>query len=120
MTAIIRNLPYLTRKDDGQVVPNSATALWNLDLGKLALQEGWGLFDVNGTLDLQRLDEPEDGGKPVFDSDADAIRYVVNRALEGSAFHLLAIYLDRRDMEYQAWLPGEFITLAGLKENANG
>ncbi len=103
-----------------QILPDSAAALWSTDLSIQAMKEGWSLFDVSGRLDLQCVDEPEDGSAPVFPDDESAIRYVVNRALKGSAFHLLAIYLDRRDLAYRAWLPYELITLAGLKENVNG
>jgi hypothetical protein len=57
-----------------------------------ALAEGWDLFDVDGRLQLQRLDCPSDfcaslGDKPVFKSDADAIIFVALAANEGSAYH---------------------------------
>jgi hypothetical protein len=63
-----------------------------------ALQEGWDLFDVDGRLQLQRIDCPGDHRHvgvdydyPKWHSDADAIVFVARRAYDGSDYHYDAI-----------------------------
>ena len=60
-----------------------------------ALAEGWDLFDVDGRLQLQRIDDPTVNGlpydEPKFPSDAEAILYVAAQANLGSAYHREAI-----------------------------
>lgn len=61
-----------------------------------ALSEGWDLFDVEGRIQLQRIDDPaSDEGlgyhDPKFASDADALIYVAVRAHGGSIYHRDAI-----------------------------
>jgi hypothetical protein len=53
-----------------------------------AIDEGWALFDSDGCLDLQRIDEDE-----IFDNDQDAIDYVRNEAEAGSEYHKRALQL---------------------------
>jgi hypothetical protein len=61
-----------------------------------ALREGWDLFDVEGRLQLQRIDAPSDHEfldyeKPKFASDADAIIFVALQARAGSVYHRRAL-----------------------------
>jgi hypothetical protein len=65
---------------------------------KIAQNEGWDLFDVDGRLQLQKIDDPTncewlDYNDPKFKSDADAIIFVAMKANEGSAYHREAIEL---------------------------
>lgn len=56
--------------------------------------EGWGLFDVDGRLQLQRIDYPDEGDSaPEFDSDAHAIVWVARQAEYGSQYHMDALHL---------------------------
>lgn len=58
-----------------------------------AMKEGWDLFDVDGRIQLQRIDQPDDGDeKPKFPSDADAIIFVALQA-QTSAYHYGALDL---------------------------
>jgi hypothetical protein len=64
----------------------------------LALIEGWDLFDVDGRLQLQRIDDPAghealDYTMPKFASDAEAIIHVAMRATQGSMYHRNALEL---------------------------
>lgn len=60
----------------------------------IARAEGWGLFETEGRLQLQRNDEPESGqDAPKFASDADAIVHVVMQAQAGSTYHSKALSL---------------------------
>jgi hypothetical protein len=60
-----------------------------------AVAEGWDLFDVDGRIQLQRIDAPElDGSgydEPKFASDADALIFVALQAHAGAAYHREAI-----------------------------
>lgn len=61
-----------------------------------ALEEGWDLFDVEGRLQLQRIDCPADHNclkynEPLFPSDAHAIIHVALLADLGSKYHFDAI-----------------------------
>lgn len=64
-----------------------------------ALQEGWDLFDVDGRLQLQRIDNPSDHldilgyTEPKFQSDAHAIVEVATKARAGSKYHWDALHL---------------------------
>lgn len=61
-----------------------------------ALSEGWDLFDVEGRIQLQRIDDPANDeslgcAAPKFASDADALIHVALQANAGSAYHRDAI-----------------------------
>lgn len=64
-----------------------------------ALNEGWDLFEVDGRIQLQRIDCPADNQdvldytEPKFDSDADAIIAVALLANAGSPYHRQALEL---------------------------
>ena len=53
-----------------------------------AFAEGWGLFDLDDTLSIEKLDESDR-----FKSDDDARNYVLWQALHGSRYHLEAMEL---------------------------
>lgn len=57
-----------------------------------AFAEGWGLFETTvGPWEVQRIDAPEDGSEPRFQSDAHAIAHVYWLANEGSPLHRKAM-----------------------------
>lgn len=64
---------------------------------KQALNEGWGLFQVEGILHVQRIDAPDIDtlgySEPKFASDADAIIFVALQAHAGSPYHRAAVDL---------------------------
>lgn len=61
-----------------------------------ALSEGWDLFNVDGRVQLQRIDDPASVevlgyDEPKFASDADALIHLALHANAGSAYHRDAI-----------------------------
>jgi hypothetical protein len=82
--------------DDTFIEEDLPTQPWD---GGRALGEGWDLFEVDGRLQLQRIDCPSDHGdllpysEPKFSSDAQALIEVAARARQGSAYHLEALEL---------------------------
>lgn len=70
---------------------------WKLAGNDQAFAEGWGLFEVDGRYQLQRLDNPADLPElgyedPKFNSDMDALAHVVQQAVAGSVYHAEAMY----------------------------
>src|SRR3954471_4735819 len=61
--------------------------------------EGWALFDHDGTLQIQKVDDPEPGQGTLLGDDSEAYRLVCEKALQGSVMHVLALYLDGRSAE---------------------
>jgi hypothetical protein len=77
--------------------PNTTPAYPGWD-GHRASSEGWDLWDVDGRIQLQRIDDPGsdptlDFTEPKFDSDADAIIHVAMHAALGSEYHREALEL---------------------------
>ena len=64
-------------------------------------REGWDIFavdaDGHAPREIQRIDAPEDGSDPCFESDQEAIAFVVARALAGSRMHLDALRTCKDD-----------------------
>lgn len=62
-----------------------------------ALNEGWDLFEVDGRLQVQRIDCPSDHvgvldyTEPKFKSDPDAIIHIALKAWQGSSYHYDAL-----------------------------
>jgi len=61
---------------------------------------GWGLFDTGSDghphFEIQGIDDPERGYPPEFESDADALDYVIARAADGSDLHARALAIHRQ------------------------
>lgn len=81
-----------------------AARTWTPEDSRLAIAEGWELFSVDRDgqlLEIQRIDAPEDGSDPRFASDAQAVAFVYDRAIEGSELHRRALLLSmlREDTE---------------------
>jgi hypothetical protein len=77
--------------------PNTTPAYPGWD-GRQACTEGWDLWDVDGRIQLQRIDDPGSDPElgftePKFDSDADAIIHVAMHAALGSEYHREALEL---------------------------
>lgn len=64
-----------------------------------AVREGWGLFNANGVLEIQRIDEPDlpdppAEGWPSHLTDEHAVLHVTSAAAAGSAYHQQALRLN--------------------------
>lgn len=68
---------------------------WRTVAGPQANQEGWDVFDTDGTLQIQKVDDAEDGHVQLTD-DGQAYQHCLLQALQGSRLHILALYLDGR------------------------
>jgi hypothetical protein len=79
---------------------------WPVEDDQAAAAEGWGLIEaqrdgVPARLEIQRIDDPdawragdpETTTTPRFESDSDAVEYVIARAFEGSDLHARAVEL---------------------------
>ena len=66
---------------------------WTKKYDREAKQHGWSLFDADGTITIQRIDESEEGCTQ-YKSDDEALRYVFAKAASGDRGCLLALYLD--------------------------
>jgi len=103
------------------ISPHLVLALWRMfnhiteDTGMrrkwdntIALQEGWDLFQVyregGSFLEIQRLDDPAgfeleyddfelDYDDPKFECDEDAVKFVTDKATNGSVYHFYALSL---------------------------
>lgn len=68
---------------------------WKDEWTHEACMEGWGLF-VTGDKDkpeIQRIDEPKIGEVPVFDSDNEALGFVLSEARHGNVKSFVALTL---------------------------
>jgi hypothetical protein len=82
---------YLVEENDREVtIDLHDDGTWKAralpSLSNLARLEGWGLFNVDGRLQLQRVDEIG-----CFEDDPHALMFVARRASEGSQVHLEAL-----------------------------
>ncbi len=69
---------------------------WTATESNLANQQGWNIFDGMNGYEIQRLDE-----NPVFEGDASAWRFVVEKANEGSELHKAAIeFIKDRNIKH--------------------
>lgn len=80
------------------MVPHSE--YWRTVAGPQANKEGWDIFDTDGVLQIQRIDDPEDDCVQL-DGDVAAYRHCVEQAMRGSKLHILALYLDGRPNAYE-------------------
>jgi hypothetical protein len=71
----------------------SALDVWISAHADAAEEEGWGLFDANNGLEIQRIDDPPSP----FEADEDVIDHCRRRAAEGSEMHRLALELVEPD-----------------------
>ena len=68
---------------------------WTKKYDREAKQHGWSLFDADGTITIQRIDESEEGCTQ-YKSDDEALQYVFAKAASGDRGCLLALYLTAR------------------------
>jgi hypothetical protein len=62
------------------------THKWENKDDSLALSQGWNVFDTGSYLCIQKIDDPEAwglSGPPMFESDDDALRFVVEEYIKG-------------------------------------
>lgn len=72
---------------------------WADQGSSLAIKEGWDLFNCDGQFQIQAIDVPEDGAPRLPGGDGEAYALCAKRALQGSALHALALYLDGRNID---------------------
>lgn len=87
--------------------------VWPKEVGQIAMQEGWDLFNADGTFAIQRIDDPEgvseDSGLNIwhtFESDDAAMTHVVDTARRpkgGGLEHALAMWLHGQPLH--EWEP---------------
>jgi hypothetical protein len=53
---------------------------------RMADEEGWNIFESDNGLQIERCDESS-----IFISDLEALKHVVNKSLEGSNLHSIAL-----------------------------
>jgi len=72
--------------------PNSLQWSFPLEWQKIAIAEGWNVFDSSDYgLQIERIDDPEDGSEPKFEGDEAAVDFVRRRAREGSRMHRMTL-----------------------------
>lgn len=77
---------------------------WTRKFDQLAKKEGWAIFSCNGgsadgKMQIQSIDDPEEGDAELKERDGEAYTLVCQKALAGSKMHLLALFLDGRDID---------------------
>jgi len=70
---------------------------WNEKFDHASKKEGWALFNHDGILQIQAIDNPEDDEGSLDHGDGEAYNLCVEKALAGSKMHALALLLDGRD-----------------------
>lgn len=85
-------------RDGGADAPACPPTLDTFD-HQATTPEGWGVFNCglreDGTphVEIQRIDDPDDGSDPKFADDLETWKLVLGRAMEGSALHRTALGL---------------------------
>lgn len=68
---------------------------WKSEFSDRTMFEGWDVFDADGTLAIQRLDDPGSifahMPNPLFEDDDEAVQHVLREAREGSELHIEAL-----------------------------
>ncbi len=82
---------------------------WIRECDAAAKKEGWTVFNADGVLQIQAVDEPEDGDVSLPDGDGQAYSLVAQKALEESKLHALALYLDGREADGEIFIPKALI-----------
>ncbi len=77
---------------------------WIKNCDAAAKKEGWSLFNHDGTLQIQIIDDPEEGDGSL-DNDGTAYTLCVLSALQGSKLHALALYLDGHSSDDDTYVP---------------
>jgi hypothetical protein len=80
---------------------------WVENYDSMSKKEGWALFNTGTELQIQAIDEPEEGDAELKGRDGEAYQLITERALQGSKMHLLALYLDGREVkkDQEVWIP---------------
>jgi len=80
---------------------------WNRVCDAQSKKEGWALFDADGVLHIQALDDPEPGQGWLEGRDNAAYSLCFKKALGGSKLHALALFLDGRPADEPVFIPAE-------------
>ena len=57
---------------------------WTATDSRMAVKQGWDLFDCGERFEIERIDSPDDRDESIFESDDDAVAFVINEALKGN------------------------------------
>lgn len=95
--------------------------VWSVVNREDSLKEGWDLFNVDGILQIQKIDDPEGvktdfGFKDEphdFKDDSEAIRHVMDSALSGCIRSLLALYLSGHRVSTLVFIPRKLLGKCG-------
>lgn len=69
-----------------------------------AKKQGWSLFNADGEVQIQKIDEPEESDTELGD-DCDALSLVSEAAADGCVMALVALYFDGRPVGKEVYLP---------------
>lgn len=78
---------------------------WTELYGCAATKQGWSLFDADGTITIQKIDDPEEHDAVFLDSDDAAVQKVFAGAAAGDRACLLALFLDGKPAKYKYSVP---------------
>lgn len=70
-----------------------------------ATKQGWSLFDADGIITIQKIDDPEEHDAAFLDSDAAAVEKVFAGAATGDRACLLALFLDGKPAKHKYSVP---------------
>ena len=73
---------------------NIEDSSWPKEFDELATSQGWNVFECGGWQEIQRIDDPEDGD-PVFESDYDAMRFILEEYIKGCEVAARALSISR-------------------------
>src|ERR1017187_2023170 len=91
---------------------NDFYSYWPEKFNQKAMREGWALFNAEGTLQIQRIDNPIDVAyelgikklRRTFKNDVEAYEFVASKAQIGNIY-ALALYLDGHNSESYIYIP---------------
>lgn len=64
-------------------------------INRIASSEGWSIFNAEDRLQIQCIDELDR-----FPGDKEAYDFIIQQALNGSRFHVLALALDKMEVQH--------------------
>lgn len=79
---------------------------WTKEYDRISKSEGWAIFNADGIMKIQKIDDTTEieqsenlprNSVRKFKSDHSALKFVVNKAKQGSEMHILALYLDGKE-----------------------
>ena len=78
---------------------------WTRNCDAQSKEEGWTLFNANGVLQIESLDDPAKGEGRLKGRDGEAYALVCQKAMTGSKLHALALFLDGKNADKPTYVP---------------